>query len=179
MQMKISKIKTGTSLPALLISATIIPGISFAADLHQAEPGELVIMRKVTPQPHNRVDQQGPIMNKIDLRHDATVNHRILGGMDQHLDHIHAIALSDDEAAGVRGMPNPGDEVQRILGTGNTASHQSARGLDGGRSLSRSTSDSGHLFQAIGTASGGGGDVGDAMQGLNNTLGSMLDSMNR
>lgn len=159
--------------PVWLMTIALFPVAGVAADLHQAEPGEIVIMRKVTPQPVNRVDQQGPILSKADLRINKLLNPRVERA-NQSINGIDAVALTDSEVAGVRSTPG-GMVQQTLMGTGNAGSYHGAGGLNAGNSLSRSTSDSGQLMQMLGT---GGGGAGDVMQGLGSALGSALGAMN-
>lgn len=156
---------------SLVLVAATLP----AADLHQAEPGEIVIIRKVTAQPHNRINQNGPIMAKADLRSNGEVNVAAQDRVGQQLQTIRIISLSDTEAAVIRSTPAPGNHVRHLFGVTNA----NLRGTDNnshgnGRILSHSHDISGQMMQQLGGGHGSAGGVGGALNNLSDTLGSVM-----
>lgn len=185
MKRAITKAEFKDNNHALIISASVVFLCSIfasslmAADLHQAEPGEIVILREVTPQPHNRINQQGPILNKVDLRPDPTATEHLIIPINKS---IEVINLTDEQAAGVRGSAPAGNMVREALSSdespiGGHGSHS----LANGHMLNRTSDTSGRLYQVLSGSGGaqGGGATNNAMKGFSDALGQALGGMHR
>lgn len=133
------------------------------------EPGQLVIIREVTPLPHNRQNPHGEIKTMIDLRSQGQME-KLDGGVNSFL----AIPLTDAEAAVVRSTPNPGTLVINTLNDNSPLLHG-----DAGRNISRSSDMSGRLTQSVAGSGGAGGTVNKSVSGFTRALGSALDTINK
>lgn len=168
------------SVSVMLLCAVLAPSLK-AADLHQAKPGEIVIMREVTPQPHNRVDQEGPIISKVDLKPEPIATEYLVDPVNRS---IKAIALTDEQAAGVRGStPAGGMVVEALAGDQSPVGKQGGHALTHGQGLNRNSNmNSGRLTQVLGGGGGGaqgGGATNNAMQGFSGALGQAFGKMHK
>lgn len=99
-----------TPLLAIAMAATllIVAGPISAQD-YTAEPGEIVLLRQVTPTPINRPTRyEGPIMSSVNMRRKVDLSP---------LDKLEGNELTDAEAAIVRGAPAPGNRVREVAGS--------------------------------------------------------------
>lgn len=161
-------------LPLILLCT--VSSSSWAADLHKAEPGEIVIMRAVTPQPVNRVDQQGPITSKADLRPNMSMERYLNGPLGS----IKAITISDEQAAGVHGNTTIGQRIEGVMtGDANSTQGRHLHGTATGRSISRAGNTTSQLTQVLGAGGGGGATTNNAMKGLADALGQAFGPLSR
>lgn len=131
---------------ALLAVALGVPGVvsADAETVYQlnprVRPGDIVIQRRVEGAPINRVKRHGgPITSRVNVR--ETVQQRLQG--------ISAVSLTDERAAGIRGSVQSSlGSLNRTLGTDN----QQVRGRALGGESNRAAS-------SLGGGSGGGGGI--------------------
>ena len=160
-------------LPLILLYT--VPSSSRAADLHKAEPGEIVIMRAVTPQPVNRVDQQGPITSNVDLLPNTSMERHLNGPLGS----IKAITISDEQAAGIHGSTSIGQRIEGVMtGDANLSQGRHLHGTATGRSISRAGDSTSQLTQVLG-AGGGSATTNNAMKGLADALGQAFGPLSR
>lgn len=151
---------------ALLAVALGMPGVASAdtAAGHQLKPrvrpGDIVIQRRVEGAPINRVERYGgPITSRVNVRETV----------QQQLNGINAVSLTDERAAGIRGSVQSSlAPLHRTLGTDS----QRVNGATGGASNRAASS--------LGGGSGGGGVAGrvtSATSGISGTIGRALSPL--
>lgn len=153
---------------ALLAVALSVPGIASADAATdyplkpRVRPGDVVIQRQVEAAPINRVTRYGgPITSRVNVRDTV----------QQQLNGINAVSLTDERAAGIRGSVQRSlGSLHRTLGTEN----QVVRGGSPGRASNRAAS-------SLGGGSGGGGGVAgrvtSATSGISGTIGRALSPL--
>ncbi|GAB2727111.1 hypothetical protein GCM10027172_21840 [Halomonas garicola] len=153
---------------ALLTVALSAPGVAIAdaATGHQLKPrvrpGDIVIQRRVEAAPINRVERHGgPITSKVNVR--DTVQQRLNG--------INAVSLTDERAAGIRGSVQGSlAPLHHTLGTSSRMN---------GAAGSTSQRAAGSLGGGSGGGGGGGvaGRVTSATSGISGTVGRALSPL--
>lgn len=152
---------------ALLAVALGVPGAAIAdtAAGHQlkprVQPGDIVIQRQVEAAPINRVKRYGgPITSRVNVRDTV----------QQQLNGINAVSLTDERAAGIRGSVQSsldplhrtlGTDSQRVNGATSGASHRVANSLGG----------------SSGRGGGVAGRVTSATSGISGTIGRALSPL--
>ncbi|MCS3902987.1 hypothetical protein J2T55_000995 [Methylohalomonas lacus] len=138
-------------------------------------PGEVVVIRRVEPAPMNRVDRDnGPITTKINLRRTGELSNGVNNQVNNQLDGMMGIALSDSQAAGVHSTPAPARQLHQALGM--EQGHNLNRN---GGSHSQANSSSGRLMGILNAESGRGGSIGGVMSGFSDTLKQSLGAINQ
>lgn len=133
------------------------------------EPGQLVIIREVTPLPHNRQNPHGEIKIMIDLRSQGQME-KLDGGVNSFM----ATPLTDAEVAVVRSTPNPGSLVTNTLNNNSPLLHG-----DAGRNILRSSDMNGRLTQPVAGSGSAGGTVNKSVSDFTRALGDALGAINK
>ncbi len=138
-------------------------------------PGEVVVIRRVEPAPMNRADRDnGPISTKINLRQTGELSGGVNKQVNNELDGMIGIALSDSQAAGVHSTPAPARQLHQALRT--EQGHNLNRN---GGSHSQVNSSSSRLMGILNAEGGGGGSIGGVMSGFSDTLKQSLGAINQ